>query len=126
MPLNIALVDDDESVSRSITRLLRLSDMNPTAFRSTEAFLRDPNRTTFDCLILDIYFEGGPSGLELKMRLNAEGNQTPVIFFSAHDDAETRAETVRVGCHAFLRKGDGIKLLLSALREIEQHRRSED
>jgi FixJ family two-component response regulator len=119
MPLKVALVDDDESVSRSITRLLRLSGMIPTAFRSAEIFLESPERSAFDCLILDIYIEGGMSGLELKARLNAEDNRTPVIFFSAHDDAETRAGVERVGCHAFLRKGDGIKLLLAKLHELE-------
>ena len=119
MPLKVALTDDDESVSRSITRLLRLSGMVPTAFRSAEAFLEFPAPSTFDCLILDIYIEGGMSGLELKARLNAEGIRTPVIFFSAHDDAETRAEVERVGCYAFLRKGDGIKLLLAKLQELE-------
>jgi FixJ family two-component response regulator len=94
--------------------------MSPTAFRSAEAFMEFAGRTAFDCLILDIYMEGGMSGLELKARLNAEANRTRVIFLSAHDDAETRAEVDRVGCYAFLRKGDGIKLLLAKLQEIEQ------
>lgn len=118
MPLKVVLIDDDESVSRSITRLLRLSGMIPSAFRSAETFLQSTERSAFDCIILDIYIEGGMSGLELKAHLNAEYNRTPVIFFSAHDDAETRAEVDRVGCYAFLRKGDGVKLLLETLQQI--------
>jgi FixJ family two-component response regulator len=120
MPLNVALVEDDASVSRSVERLLRLAGTHVTAFQSADAFLDFPSRRAFDCLILDIYIEDGISGLELKEMLNKEGSRIPVIFFSAHDDIDTRTETTRVGCHTLVRKGDDIKLLLATLQDIEQ------
>jgi FixJ family two-component response regulator len=117
--MNVALVDDDESVSRAVMRLLRLAGMNPASFRSMETFLAYPGRYNFDCLVLDIYIDNGQSGLDLKARLNQEGNRIPVIFFSAHDDVETQTEIARVGCHKFVRKGDNIQLLIEALQEIK-------
>ena len=119
MSMKVAVVDDDESVSRSIVRLLRLAGMDPTAFRSAQEFLASALRPSFDCLILDIYMEKSISGLELKQQLMDQGDRTPVIFFSAHDDAETQAEAARVGCEAFLRKGDDVNLLIETLRRIE-------
>lgn len=116
-PIYVAVVDDDESLCRSFGRLLRAAGIQPVTYSSAEAFLADAKHPKFDCLVLDIQL-GGISGIELRRRLSAAGETTPVIFITAHDDAETRAEAETVGCAAYFRKTDSGAEVLEAIRRL--------
>ena len=74
--LCVGVVDDDESVRRSLARLLRAAGMQPTTYASAEEFRADVQPPRFDCLVLDVQLPG-MSGLELRNRLAAEGVATP-------------------------------------------------
>src|SRR5271168_3636903 len=90
-PIYVAVVDDDESVCRSVGRLLRAAGFQPITYASAESFLADKKRPQFGCLVLDIQL-GAMSGLELARKLVADGGHIPIIFITAHDDPEARAE----------------------------------
>ena len=111
----VAVVDDDESVCRSLSRLLRAAHFQPIAYPSAEAFLADKKHPKFDCLVLDIQL-GGMSGLELRKRLSAVNDTTPVIFITAHDDPEVREQAEASGCAGFFRKTDSGTDVLAAIR----------
>lgn len=81
----VFVVGDDASYLCSITRLLRASGFAVAGFPSAEAFLADGKQPLFDCLVLDIRLPG-MSGLELRRRLVAVNNRTPVVFITAHDE----------------------------------------
>jgi FixJ family two-component response regulator len=110
----VAVVDDDESVCRSLGRLLRTAGFQPVSYTSAEAFLEDTKRPQFECLILDIQLEG-MSGLELFRRLAAVHDETPVMFITAHDAPEVRAEAEASGCAGYFRKTDSGALILEAI-----------
>jgi len=114
-----AVVDDDEQACRSLGRLLRAFGLQPIFYPSGEAFLACTSRPRFDCLILDIQL-GGMSGIELGERLMAEGGHPPVIFITAHDDPESRAEAEAVGCAAYFRKTDSDADVLEAVRRVTE------
>jgi FixJ family two-component response regulator len=114
-PIYVAVVDDDESLCRSFSRLLRAGGLQPITYASAEAFLADKKHPQFDCLVFDIQL-GGMSGIELARRLMAEGGHIPVIFITAHDDPETRAEAEAAGCTAYFRKTDSGAEVLDAIR----------
>lgn len=114
-PIYVALVDDDESLCRSLGRLLRASGMQPISYGSAEAFLADTKQPRFDCLVFDVQL-GGMSGIELAQRLVAEGGHAPFIFITAHDDPETCAAAQAVGCAAYFRKIDTGADVLEAIR----------
>jgi len=80
----IAIVDDDPSLCRSFSRLLRLAGYEPSTFYSAEDFLADDGRERFDCILLDVQL-GGMSGLELQRALARHGEAAAVIFVTAHD-----------------------------------------
>lgn len=103
--ITVAIVDDDESVGRSLGRLLRTEGMKSTAYLSAEAFLEATPRPSFDCLVLDVRLTG-ISGMELHQRLIAAGEKTPVIFLTAHDDPKECEQALANGCSAYLRKTD--------------------
>ncbi len=120
-PIRVAVVDDDESLCRSVGRLLRAAGIQSVAYASAEAFLAQPQPPAFDCLLLDIQL-GGLSGLELSRRLAASGSVTPVIFITAHDEPEMREQARQAGCAAYLRKTDPAETLLAALRHAVESR----
>ncbi len=100
VPIYVAVVDDDESQCRSFGRLLRASGMQPVTYASVQDFLADTKHPRFDCLVLDIQFEG-ISGIELQRRLAAVGSRTPVVFLTAQDEPEVQQEALAAGGAAF-------------------------
>ncbi len=116
-PTYIAVVDDDEKLCQSFSRLLRAAGFQPVTYLSAEAFLADLKRPQFDCLVFDIQL-GGMSGIELSQQLTAAGGRTPFIFVTAHDDLEVRAEAEAVGCAAYFRKTDSGADVLDTIRRL--------
>jgi len=116
-PTYVAVVDDDEAVCRSFGRLLRAGGLQPVTYPSAEAFLADTKRPHFDCLVLDVQLSG-MSGIELSRRLAAVGEKTPVVFITAHDDADARAEAEAAGCAAYFRKTDSGTDVLETIRRL--------
>ncbi len=120
--IHVAVVDDDESLCRSMERLLRAAHLQPAVFASAEAFLADERRAEFDCIVLDIQLEG-MSGLELHEALASAGNSTPVIFITAHDAPAIHDQAWRGGCAGFFRKTDAGEHVLAAIRSAVAARR---
>ena len=83
-------------------------------FASGEAFLNSPYAFETDCLIADVRMPG-MSGLQLQERLNAAGSAVPIVFISAHDDGEARAQGLRAGAVDFLKKPFSEDSLLGAI-----------
>jgi FixJ family two-component response regulator len=113
----VAVVDDDESLRRSLSRLLRAAHFQPVSYASAEAFLADTKHPKFDCLLLDIQLEG-MSGLELKKKLTTIKDETPVVYITAHDDPQVRAEAEKFGCAGFFRKTDSGADVLASIRRV--------
>ena len=111
----IAVVDDESSLCTSLSRLLRLAGFQPISYPSAEAFLADDKHPQFDCLALDIRL-GGMSGLELFRQLAAQKNHPPVIFITAFDDPEIRAQAEALGCAGFFRKSTPGVEIVEAIR----------
>ena len=112
----VAVVDDDESLCRSVGRLLRAAGIEAVMYDSAEAFLEDTKRPQFDCLLLDVQL-GGMSGIELNQRLSAAGSTTPVIYITAHHEPEIRAKALQTPCVAYLRKTEPAETVLGAIRK---------
>jgi len=112
--LTIAIIDDDTSHCRAVSRLLRASGMQTIIFSSAEAYLARDAGTPADCLVLDIQL-GGMSGFDLQNRLASDPTAPPVVFLSAHSEPETIARITSTGC-SYVRKTDPGPVLLEAIR----------
>jgi FixJ family two-component response regulator len=107
----VAIVDDDPSLCRSLSRLLRLAGYEPCSFHSAEDFLADAGRARFACVLADIQL-GGMSGLDMHRAMIARGEGLPVIFVTAHDEPAARAEAAHGRCAGFFSKTeDGVRIL---------------
>jgi FixJ family two-component response regulator len=111
----IAVIDDDESICCSMSRWLRAAHFQPVTYPSAEDFLTDTNRPKFACLVLDIQLKG-MSGLDLGKRLRAVQDPTPIIFITAQDSPEIRAQVADSGGAVFFRKTDSGVDILAAIR----------
>jgi FixJ family two-component response regulator len=58
----------------------------------------------------------GMSGLDLQARLNAEQIRLPIIFITAHGDAQMRMQALRSGAVEFLAKPFDDEVLLETVR----------
>jgi FixJ family two-component response regulator len=99
----VAIVDDDESVQRSLQDLIESDGLSTLCFGSAEQFLDSEAQNKAACLIADIRMPG-MSGLELQVKLKAERCRIPIVFITAHGDAEMRILAMREGAVEFLSK----------------------
>jgi FixJ family two-component response regulator len=99
----IAIVDDDESLRSALQDLIESDGLSALCFGSAEQFMNSEARHKAACLIADIRMPG-MSGLELQAKLKAERYRTPIIFITAHGDAEMRTLAMRDGAVEFLTK----------------------
>jgi len=116
----VAVIDDDDSVRRSMGRLLQSAGMNPITYRSAEEFLDDRMRVSFSCLLVDVQLEG-ITGIELNRRLVACQIRTPVIYITAHDDPQVRDEALKAGGQAYFHKTDPGSDIVAAIRKAVEH-----
>ena len=66
----------------------------------------------------------GMSGLELSHALAAVRDATPVVFITAHDDPEVRAEAEASGCVGYFRKTDPGQSVLEAITKAAGKQRT--
>jgi len=124
----VFLVDDDASVRKSLSRLLRSAGLHVEAFASADEFL---NREPFHgngCIVLDIKMPGF-SGTELFDELCKADYSMPVVFVSGHGDIPMSVQVMKQGAVDYLTKPVGDEQLLNAVKvalardeiEREQH-----
>jgi FixJ family two-component response regulator len=101
--LVISIVDDDDSVRVSTSRLVRSLGFSTHTFASAKDFLDSPHLTGTGCLILDVQMPG-MTGIELQDLLRAQGHSVPIIFISAYPDKSIKAEALAGGALGFLSK----------------------
>ncbi len=110
----VFVVDDDESVRRSLSRLLTASGYQVEAFDSADRYLaRDPHEGV-GFVLLDINMPG-MSGIELQQRLRERGDTLPIVFLTGHGDIPTSVHAMKQGADDFLTKPVDAEDLLGAV-----------
>jgi len=102
-PPVVYIVDDQDLVRRSLTRLVESVGMSARAFASPAEFLEAYDRSIPGCLILDVRLPG-MSGVELQEKLAADGSGHPVILISGHADVPTAVRAMKAGAVDFVEK----------------------
>lgn len=113
-PLFVHIVDDDESVRKGLSRLMRSAGIESHAYASPESFFAETHDEGHACIIMDITMPR-MNGLEFGAKLKERGNALPVIAVSARDDNETRHLARDLGVRFFLRKPVDDQALLDAI-----------
>jgi FixJ family two-component response regulator len=92
----VSVVDDDESVRESLPDLLREFGFVAEAFSSAEEFLASDVIGKTSCLILDIAMPG-MTGYDLQRELTRRRREIPIVFITAHGDANLRPRVLEDG-----------------------------
>ena len=112
----IFVIDDDESVRRSLPMLLESMEFEVETFPSSEDFLnREPFNGT-GCILLDINL-GGKSGLELQEELINKQYSLPIIFITGKGGVPESVRALKKGAVDFLQKPFDDQQLLDAVEE---------
>jgi FixJ family two-component response regulator len=119
LPATVFVVDDDPSVLRALTRLLRADGLETRPFASPETFLKQHDATTPGCVVLDIAMPG-LNGLELQQALMKLGAPRPIVFLSGRGDIPTSVQAMKAGAVDFLTKPVNGKTLLAAVRRANE------
>jgi FixJ family two-component response regulator len=112
----VCLVDDDESVRKSVARVLESSGFRVDAFSEPEAFLAHLTTHSVPVAVLDIWMES-MTGMELLAHLCARSPRTRVIFITGREDRAAEATVRQGGAFAFFTKPFDNKLFLAAVRD---------
>jgi FixJ family two-component response regulator len=115
-PRTVFLVDDDASVRRALTRLIKSAGYTVQAFASARDFLAYWRATeeVRGCLVLDVRMPG-LSGLDLQHELQAAHTLLPIIFVTGHGDIPMSVKAMKEGAVDFLPKPVKDKDLLRAI-----------
>ena len=111
----VFVVDDEDSVRKALSRLIRSAGMTAQTFPTAEAFLAESHAVPASCLVLDVRLPG-LNGLQLQEALNRKGYPLAIIFITGHGDVPTSVKAMKAGAVDFLQKPFAGHELLDAIR----------
>jgi two-component system, LuxR family, response regulator FixJ len=109
----VCVVDDDESIRRSLARLFRSARLPVETLPSARAYLDRTPHPGPSCVVLDVRMPG-LDGLELQEAL--KGRDEQIVFVSGHGDVPICAQAMKEGAIDFLTKPVDDEELLGAVR----------
>jgi FixJ family two-component response regulator len=99
----VYVVDDDESIRRSLDSLLRSVGLSVSTYASSQEFLKSASSDAPGCLILDVRLRG-ENGLDFQTTMHRNGLKMPVIFVTGFGDIEMTVKAMKAGAADFLSK----------------------
>src|SRR2546423_5349527 len=124
----VFLIDDDASVRKGVSRLLRSAGHKSESYESAADFLQREQHHGPACLIVDVRMPG-INGMDLQETLIQRRREEQLIFITGHGDISMCAQAMKAGAADFLPKPfQGDELLQCVQRALtdsaEQRRRS--
>jgi len=121
-PPVVFVIDDDESMRRSLASLIRSVGLDARVFSSPHEFMRAERPDAPACLVLDVRLPG-LSGLAFQEQLAKDGIALPIIFITGHGDVPMTVRAMKAGAVEFLGKPFDDQVLLDAVHgAIERDR----
>lgn len=99
----IHIVDDEDSVRRSLDFMLRAVGHRVERWCDGKAFLKGADNTVPACVLLDIRMPG-LDGLEVQASMAGAGLDFPVILLTGHGDISVAVQAMKAGAIDFLEK----------------------
>ena len=99
----IFVVDDDESIRRAMSRLIKTWGYGVTSFADAESFLEAQCSEHAACAILDVHMPA-LNGLELQTEIAKRGRELPIVFLTGHGDIPKAVRAMKGGAVDFLQK----------------------
>ncbi len=110
----IYVVDDDVSICRSLSLLLKSHEFRVETFTSAAAFLAFKHPKVLSCLVSDIRLPN-INGFALQEKMAEEGIITPIIFITGCGDIPMSVKAIKAGAIDFISKPFTDKKLLESI-----------
>jgi len=120
----VSIIDDEASIRKGISNLLRSADYNTQLYASGLEFL-EHSKFEPGCIIMDLAMPD-LTGLEVQQRLLEQGIHTPIIFLSGNGSIPCTVKALKDGALDFLEKPVDAVALFKAVEgalEIDQLKR---
>ncbi|HEY7001252.1 MAG TPA: response regulator [Candidatus Udaeobacter sp.] len=125
----IFLIDDDPSVRKGVSRLLRSAGYKSEAFGSASDFLAREQHPGPACVIVDVRMPG-LNGMDLQETLIRCRREEQLIFITGHGDISMCAQAMKAGAVDFLpkpfREDELLQCVERALTRSAQQRQSSE
>ncbi|HEX5492483.1 MAG TPA: response regulator [Candidatus Udaeobacter sp.] len=99
----VFLIDDDPSVRKGVSRLLRAAAFKTEAFASASDFLARDQHTGPACVIVDVRMPG-INGMHLQDLLLQQRREEQLVFITGHGNISMCAQAMKAGAVDFLQK----------------------
>lgn len=99
----VHVVDDDDSVRRSVGFMLKTSGYKVKPYSSGAELLKHARALDPGCILLDIRM-AGMDGLEVQEALRNQGVALPVIIMTGHGDVPLSVRAMKAGAIDFIEK----------------------
>jgi FixJ family two-component response regulator len=121
-PPIVFVIDDDESVRKSISMLLRSTGFHSKTFPSANDFLATQAWTGIGCIVCEVQMPG-LDGLDLQDELARRNCSVPIVFITGHGTIPLAVTAMKKGAVDLLLKPlDDAQLLNAVAAAIERHR----
>jgi two-component system response regulator FixJ len=110
----VHVIDDEDSVRRSLDFLLRTEGYRVERWSDGASFLKQADASVHACVLLDIRMPG-IDGLEVQERMPEAGLDFPVIVLTGHGDIDLAVRAMKAGASDFLVKPFDREKLLDSL-----------
>ena len=110
----VFVIDDDESVRKSLRRLLDAAHYKTELFESASEFLSRSAYPGPSCVIVDVKMPG-LNGIAFQEALIEHGREEQLVFITAHGDIPMCAQAMKAGAVDFLPKPFKPKQLLESV-----------
>ena len=117
MPANplISIIDDDESVRKSLAFRLGAAGFRVATYELAMAFLDAPPHIGEGCVVTDIRMPQ-MDGMELLRRIKSSGRNLQVVVMTGHGDISLAVEAMKLGASDFIEKPFDDETLLTMIR----------
>jgi two-component system, LuxR family, response regulator FixJ len=99
----VFVIDDDESMRKSLNRLLDAAHYQTELFKSASDFLSRSVHPGPSCVVVDVRMPG-LNGIDLQKALIEQGREEQLVFITGHGDIPMCAEVMKAGAADFLPK----------------------
>ncbi len=126
----VFVIDDDQSMRKSLERLLDAARHKVELFKSASEFLSRSAHPGPSCVIVDVRMPG-LNGIDFQKILIEHDRREQLIFITGHGNVPMCAEAMKAGAVDFLPKPFKHKELLESVeraltRSVEQRRRASE
>lgn len=123
-PTLIHVIDDDDAIRVSLSRLLQARGYDVCMYANAEQFAAAALPASPGCILLDLDMPG-LDGLQLQEHLSKSHNLLPIIFLTGSGDFESSVRAIKAGAEDFLAKPVRSEQLFNAIDRALQRYHSE-